>query len=162
MREVINKFGPYIAIGAIVVAGIVAWFSMKSKTEGGAVSRNLAFYVDEETGEESVQAADAIPPLIGKSGKPTVVKAMKYTCDGGKTNKTYALMRYSPDVQERLKNLSASDPVQDAERAKLLGAYFVRSPEPNSRWVPAQSTEGLRIGSIPMCPNGKPGEMAFP
>ena len=161
MRKFINQYGYIIAIAAVVIAVIVIIYSMS----GGAAQQipTQAFYMDEETGEESLGDINGIPPLMGKSGKPTLVKVLKYTCDGGKTKTPYLLIKFPPQVQQEINSLNAEDPVQDMRRAKLMSeAYWVRSPAAGSQWYPAQHPKGVEIAVVPNCPDGKPGVMAFP
>jgi hypothetical protein len=161
MRKFINQYGYIIAIAAVVISLIVIIFSMR----GGSAPQvpTQAFYMDEETGEESLGDINGIPPLMGKNGKATLVKVLKYSCDGGKTKTPYLLIKYPPQVQQKLNSLSADDPVQDIERAKLMDdGYWVRSPASGSQWFPAQHPKGAELAVVPNCPDGKPGQIVFP
>jgi hypothetical protein len=158
VRELINKYGAYIAIGVIVVALVVAWFfTGTSAPPTGDLSQG--FFIDEETGEESVHPITAIPPLMGKSGKPTVVRAYKFSCEGGKNPQTIYLQKYIPEAQERLKNMSPDD--LDRDRVMSRGE-LVRLPGKDKPWVRGTSTEAIPIRTLPDCPGGKAIVMVSP
>jgi hypothetical protein len=161
VRRFINQYG-YIIVGvAVVVAIISIVYSMRGRT--GPAAPTQAYYVDEETGAESVGDINGIPPLMGANGKPTLCKALKYTCDGGKTRTTYLLIKYPPQVQQEIASLNKDDPVQDLKRSKLIEeGYWVRKPEKGSQWYPAMSPQGQELTAVPLCPDGKPSQMVMP
>jgi len=160
VRKFINQYGYIIAIVAVVIALIAIWFGLGSGRV--AMVPTQAFYVDELSGDESLGDINGVPPLTGKTGKPTLCKAMKYTCDGGKTKTTYMLIKFPPHVQQEINSLSKDDPVQDMKRAKLLEDYWVRGPAKDSQWVPVKSPKGQELTAVPACPDGKPGQIVYP
>src|SRR4051812_265814 len=100
----LKKFGLAIVVALLVLAGLSYWF--RSGRPPAPLSQgNKAFFVDEESGDESVGDINAIPPLAGKSGKLTVVRVVKYTCDGGKTKKALFYAKYPEEVQAELNSL---------------------------------------------------------
>jgi hypothetical protein len=100
-----------------------------------------ADYVDEETGEESTGPAASVPPLQGKAGRPTVVRMVKRSSDGGKTTKTVYLEKHTADAKQQLSTMKADDPGRaEVEKKGLL----MRSPQAGSKWVPAESPEGQK------------------
>ena len=158
MRNILNKFGIPIAIIIIFAAGIYAWRSTH-KGAGNLGNISLGFFVDEVTSEESVHRLSEIPPLPGKDGNPTVVRAMKYSCDAGANPKTIYLLKYTPEALTDLQTL----PVDDPRRPTVFfSGQLVRSPEAGAKWVPLQSPEGEEVIALPECPNGKPIVMVSP
>jgi hypothetical protein len=156
MRRFIARFGYYIlaAIGLIVLLVVsLFWFQ-----ENPHIQPN-AFYVDEETSEELVRPVTEIPPLIGKSGKPTLVRATKISCDGGKTSRIAFLESFTPEAQAQLKTL----PPESTQRIDVIrrGA-IIRLPEPGSPWVLDSSSEGQRIRENVSCPSGATPTLVLP
>src|SRR5580704_8056215 len=105
MREFINKHGTVIGAALLVAAALVIYFFYLRKGSGPT---NLAYYIDEETGEESIHPRTDLPPLIGKSGRPTVVEEFKFTCDGGSTVKVAYYFKFTDSAKKRFDDLVAS------------------------------------------------------
>jgi len=141
MREWLNKFGVYVVGGALVVA-VILYFVMGSSAKAPSSNDVKAFYLDEETGEESLHPVSQVPPLIGKSGKPTVVQAIKYSCDGGKTKKIAYLRKYTPEAKEALDRAYAT---QTNPGINARANELVRLPEKGNEWYPVQSNEGATV-----------------
>jgi len=168
-REFLNKYGVHIAVVFFVIALLAVVFrcsggpSNQPYVDTFLGNRNLAFFVDEETGEESVHAVSEIPPLVGKSGKPTVVKALKFSTDGGKTAKAHYYLKYTEESKAELESLAATDPQAEARRMTLeREGLQVRSPAPESPWVRLHSSEGLAITTFPTSPDGKQATFVRP
>jgi hypothetical protein len=120
------------------------------------------YLVDEETGDQSTGPLGGFPPFPGKNGKLTVVGAMKYSCDNGKTVQTLYLFKYTDAAQAELNSLPGG-PVGDLRRGELLQrGQLVRSPAPGSPWLEAQSADGISLMAPAQCPNGNPAEMVYP
>jgi hypothetical protein len=100
---------------------------------------------------------------MGRNGKPTLCKALKYTCDAGATKRIYLLIKYPPEVQAEISALPKNDAVSDLRRSELmLNRYLVRSPVQGSPWYPAKSQQGMELESVPSCPDGTPGQVVYP
>jgi hypothetical protein len=110
----------------------------------------MAFYVDEETGEEVARPAEEYPPLIGKSGKPTLVRVVKFTCDDEKTVTTAYYEKYSDEAKRLLEQKDNPHAPDIAFRGLL-----VRSPEKGSPWVPQTSGPGAELLSRVKCDDPK-------
>ncbi|MCL2645722.1 MAG: hypothetical protein FWD61_01810 [Phycisphaerales bacterium] len=152
MREWINKYAVYIIVVALAIAVVSYLRSGRQSKSQFLPEYTLAWYVDEETNEESVRPISELPPLPGKSGKLTVVRAIKVTYDDGQTSQTVYLEKFTPEAQERLSKLAVDDIQRDTFFGKL-----VRLPEPGSHWVPADSSEGTQIrDSIANSDHGTP------
>jgi len=142
MRELINKYA-YVIIGVAIVGAMVLAVtrgcSNKPPTE--VVKYMKAFYMDEETGEESVHSAAELPPLLGKSGKPTLVKAYKFTAGDGKDVIVY-LEKYSDQAIEELK----SSETDDMRKADLtMSGLLIRLPGEGNKWLAKNSPLGQKI-----------------
>jgi hypothetical protein len=157
MRQLLQKYGYAIAAGLIVLAGILIFFRSSSTSKEGDPSK--AFFVDEETNEEMILPTTEIPPLLGKGGKPTVVKAFKYTCGSPSDAKVYYFLKYTEEAQAKLKSMPADDPnrYDVVEKGEL-----VRSAQPGSPWVRARDPRANEVKSIPECTPGVPGTIIHP
>jgi len=157
MRTLINKYGLPAAISFLVLAALFAW--LWSERRGNVTGdQTRAFFVDEESGEEVVRPASDLPPVVGKSGRPTLVKAIKYGCKGNNPEVLY-WMKYTPEALAALQSL----PADDARRADIdLRGQLVRSPKAGSAWVPLRSREGDLVTRVPDCPDGSPMQAIYP
>jgi len=147
MREMINKYAYYI-IGAVVVVAILLFFLRGGEKPNNVTAASKTFYVDEETGKESVRAGIEFPPLVGASGKRTLVQACKFSADGGETKTIAYLLKYTDEAQEEL----ASKPNLDDSRKSDLArdCLLVRRPGDGQKWVLRSSTEGQNIVNNPI------------
>jgi hypothetical protein len=151
VRELLNKYGKII-VPSVLVLAVVLYLAIGRKAKPVTGNTSLAFFVDEETGVESSRPVTELPPLVGSSGKPTVVRAIKYSCDGGKTVTTAYWSKYTEAAQAALKSLPEED-----EKRSMIGnqGELVRSPQKGSQWVHINSAEGRKISEIPTCPSGE-------
>ena len=162
MREFINKYG-YILAPIVVVLGIIVYFILRHTPSPGARAGNAryAFFIDEETGAESVLIQPQIPPLMGKSGRPTVARAVKFSCDGGRTAQVLYLFKYTDAAQAELKSLPDNDTAADFRRADLEAhGTLIRAPAAGP-WVPGDSQEAETL-TTPVCPEGKSALIVYP
>jgi hypothetical protein len=156
MRTLIARFGPYIVVAILLLAGLLYFFLRP--TNNSPAQPNV-FYLDELTNEESVHAVTDIPPLIGKSGKPTLVKATKISCDGGKTSHIAFLEKFTPEAQEQLKKL----PPESTQRIDVIRrGSLIRLPAAGSPWVLDASPQGQKIRNQNACPEGKQTTLVLP
>jgi hypothetical protein len=133
------------ALGAVLVAVILAClaFAFPYVWPRGANPVLGTYYVNEETGELSIQPLHAIPPLPDAAGQPVLVRACLYTADGGKTKSAAYYEKYSDAVQAMLA-AGAQDPGKYDDRLFKSGR-LVRLPEKGSPWVEADSDAGRKI-----------------
>jgi hypothetical protein len=162
VRNLLNKYG-YIIAGAIVlIALLLFWFNSRRPTVStGNFKGNpsLAFYIDEETGIESVHPADEIPPLPGKNGKDTVVQEAKFIGPAEKIPKTYYLLKYSDEARSQAQTL----PKDDLTRMNLLyEGQLIRAPESGSPWLSIHDPEAEKIVNAPQSGPGAPRRPVFP
>jgi hypothetical protein len=159
MREFLNKYGYYVIGGALVLALMLYLVTRGPSALNPMGDRSKGFFVDEETNDESVHSIDEIPPLMGKSGRPTVVRAMKFSCDNGRNPKTIYLLKYTPEAQEQLKAMQPDD----LNRSNVMTkGELLRLPAPGSPWVSAESDEGAIVRTLPDCPDRRPIVMVSP
>jgi len=142
MRDVINKYAYPIAGVVLVFALLFAAFQCRGKSHAPEVAKYFkAFFIDEETGEESVRSVNDYPPLMGKSGKRTVVRAYKFTNDGGKTVVIGYLEKYSDEAIEVLTTSKNA-----GHKMNILNAGpLIRLPSANQEWVERNSPAGKEL-----------------
>jgi hypothetical protein len=146
MRPFLDKYGVYLVAVAFVVAGIV-WFFFG---RGGHLPQS-AFFIDEDTGQESVRPVTDIPPLIGAKGNPSLVKVYKYSTDGGKTVHVGYYLKFTPEMKAKMEELQQHpDPNSQLQPGS---AMLVRKPESGPPgWVKISSSEGQKIVDIDAAP----------
>jgi hypothetical protein len=147
MRQGVQKSGVWVAVALLAGAGFVAYRYAHSS---GYHPPTSAYFVDEETGEELVRPATDIPPLMGKSGKPTVVREFKYSVDGGKTSKVAYYFKYSDSMKEKLEAAIAAGKGGDLDGNP---GEWVRSPAPQSKWALLGTPEAQAISHVDLPPN---------
>jgi len=162
MKKIIEKFGVHIIGGVFVLALIVAVVNLRSSAiERWVGDPSQAWFIDEETGEESVRSADEIPPLVGASGLPTVVQVVKFIADNESEPVTGYFVKYSEPVRRRADALPAN--VDESRRLEVLfPGQFIRSPAAGSQWVPITDAQAATIMSIPEKSPGHPRMQTFP
>jgi hypothetical protein len=154
MREFFNRYGVAVVVVVLLIAGAVYWFYGRGAPEAEA-SGVKAFYIDEETGEESVRPVTDVPPLAGKGGKDTVVVAAKYSCDGGKTSQVGYLMKYTPEGKAALEEVYKAGKDESSININMMQQVLVRLPGKDGQWVFKQSDMGMRITDAGECPPGQ-------
>ena len=149
MQTLINKYG-FPIIGVILVIAI-AIFAFNSRKRSDVISEAdlraiKVFWVDDETGEEVVLPDNELSPRVGADGRRTLVRAYKFTRDGGQTVVTAYLEKYSDKAVAEL-------PTADtAYRLHLeMHELLVRQPGEGQKWVPSNSPKGeaIRFAQIP-------------
>lgn len=145
-------------IAVIVAIGffLTCWFFFRNR----APNTSQAFFIDEETGEESIRSAFQYPPLLGKSGKPTVVEEFKYTCDGGATVKVAYYMKYTDTMKKHLDDSYAQTQKPNDFDASI--GLLIRSPVQGSPWVSWHSEASSPIKDAMTCPEGHNIETVLP
>ena len=161
MRNFINKYGYVVAAAVILVAVVAVFLNTRKKPAPLPYAGNpeLAFFVDEITGDESVLSADEIPPLPGKDGKDSLMIAVKFKSDTEKEPKTWYLVKYPTDVRDKARSL----PKDSLDRMNMLeSSRLVRSPESGSPWVPQYGADAEKIVTVPESSPGHPRQPVFP
>lgn len=152
------KFGMAVVAGMVCCAATMLWAenaaTQPATTEPKAPPvPTKMYYIDEETGEESLQPMDAIPPLLNKNGKPMLVRAIYMRCSvcGGE-KKLMFLEKFTPEGKIAMEKLRADSKATDQDYlAVRMRGYLVKSPEKGSRWVLAESEPGWKITEF-KCP----------
>jgi len=155
MQAFMSKFGIPLVVALFVLAAVVLFINLRG---GSSVTgnMNLAFFIDEETGTESKLPASELPPLMSKDGKPSVVGVAKFGFQDNKTGKIIEervvyYYKFTPEAQEALKTMDKHAP----ERQDVFfTGQLVRSPQPDSKWVPYKSDEGMAVTVLPNPPTG--------
>lgn len=162
IREALQQQAVVVAsVALLVVLLMVWWVSLNLGLLSTQAAAPRAYFIDEETGETSIHLADEIPPLLGKSGKPTVVQLIYYTCGSCADRKPAYYRKFTPETREILKkvrtaNLTPATPSPSASGPDgrtnpwilLLGAgqgELVRLPQTGSPWIPLLSAPGSKL-----------------
>jgi hypothetical protein len=159
MHEFFRKYGPFVVGGILLFALLYYVFVARKAGESKLGNPNYNFFVDEETGEESVHPNSELPPLIGASGKPTVVVAVKWACQDGSNVKTVYLQRYTPEALEKLRAMGPDD----LNRSNVMTeGEQLRDPSPGSSWVSASSDAAAQLRTPQECADKKPMAAYYP
>jgi hypothetical protein len=156
LRQWIERHRVWVRVvaAAVVVAAIV--WALWPKTLPRRVVFAQDYFIDEETGKEYVRNMSEIPPLLGDSGRPTVVRAHFFSCDGGKTRKIAYLESYTEEGKVAYKALLAirDRPPPEDLLAKVLHETLVRRPGKGEPWVRGDLPAALEIANSFHCPEG--------
>ncbi len=180
LRQTINENAAVMSIIAVVVVILTIAYLVHEYVYHPLpnASTALSYYYDTSDQKLLALPANQYPPLIGKTGKPTVFLAICYTCSTSAHKKIAYLEKYSEEFKsamEKMLKIQASfnngtsgvSPDNQAVQQQMQqlqmqlrtatqmgGAMLVRSVKPGSHWYPTQSPEGQRICTLPPCPNG--------
>jgi len=152
IRTWVNTHGTIVAASFIALAALVVVSSHFLGKPSHPAPPTHCFFVDEVTGEAVVEPIDAIPPLPGKDGSPTLVRAVYYTL-GRDDEKQLAYMEKHSEEGRAAAVARASDPNIMGPPPQLL----VRGPEAGSKWVLRDSEEGMKVMNVLNEQLGKPG-----
>lgn len=118
----------------------------------------MAYYIDEETGEVSTRPASDVPPLPGKSGRPTIVRAIYLTASTVDQKFLAYYEKYTDAAKARQSQAGTTDgkiSVVPFDR----NVFLIRRPEAGSPWVNAGSPEGMKL--VDAIYNPRPGAPAL-
>jgi hypothetical protein len=156
MRKFLNQYGAYVGVGVLVIAGFLL-YALNHKP--AAKLPQKGYFVDEDTGEESVRPLTEVPPLTGTGGKETVVRAYKYNCDKNGAAKVAYYFKYTPEVKAKLQSLAGTAELGNYDPSN---GELVRLPEKGSPWIPFKSTEAQKVITNFDCPAGHDISMMVP
>jgi len=123
-----------IALVAVVAIGALATVGL-----GGSVD-----FVDEVTRETTVRSVLDVPPMIGKEGGPTLVRAIYENDSAGK--KLVYLQRYDEAAKNCLERWNAGkERPSPAGLTNIEEGQLVRGVGKGSAWVRADSEDGVRV-----------------
>lgn len=125
--------------------------------EAVAGTRRTAYFIDTADGSLTIRPRSDIPPLVGKTGKLTVVLGVFYSCGSCKDKRLAYLLKYTKAEQERLQRLQRRSPGDRTTQIAAIQAFegmLVRRPANGSRWFPASSPTGTQIMALPDCASG--------
>ncbi|MCL5946258.1 MAG: hypothetical protein M1472_05320 [Planctomycetes bacterium] len=165
LRNTINENSAVVSIIAAVVAIVAIAFIVRNFIQTPNYGPTTAYYYDTSDGSVQVLPRSKYPPLIGKTGKPTLVWAEYYTCSSCSDKKLAYLEKYSPQAKKAMEQLQAeaNNPKTKGmppnfammQMAMAGGGMLVRSPQKGSQWYPLESPEGMRIATPPACASGQ-------
>ena len=150
IRTWINRHGAVVAASLIVIATVAVLSTRSCKSTVPTVVPTRAFFVDEVTREIEIQPIDAISPLPGKTGQPTLVQGFYYTLGTDAEKQLGYMQKYTPTGRAALEKFRQAPPnAMSPEQASLISSInaevLVRGPEEGSNWVPVESPAGLEI-----------------
>ena len=152
MRAFLNKYGIYVVVVALVIVGLILFLTRSTTHAPGS-----AFFIDEDSGQESVRAVTDIPPLPGAKGNPSIVKVYKYTTEGDKTVHVGYYIKFTPEMKQQMEELQRHpDPNSTLEPGNGM---LVRKPDGSPKdWYKVSSPEGQKIVTV----SSGPVEAAYP
>ena len=152
LRDWANQHGTIVGALAIVIAVLVIFWSRWAMTPATPVIPTHMFFVDDITGDIVVEPVDAIPPLPGPDGRPTLVRGYFYTLGSDADKQLAYLEKYSDAGRAAMAARATATEPMDSPPETL-----VRAPKPGSPWVRLESPEGERVMSVLNDAAVKPG-----
>jgi hypothetical protein len=142
------------AIGLLALAGAIVYYGMKGTRPHAS---SMAYFIDEETGEESTRPVNDIPPLLGKGNRASVVREVKYSVDG--KVKTAYYYKFTDAMKKKIEGVIAGGGnIGDMD---VGPGQLVRSPDPGSKWVNVVSEGGQSVSHIDLS-QGKDIQVVVP
>ena len=153
LREHLNS--GYLRFLILPLLALCGWavYASYHATSGSQIPdfRNKVFFLDVESNEVIIKTDADIPPLLSRSGKPTVVQAIYQTTTTCKDKTLVYLLKYTDEAKAAIDEKESK---LGRFRYSILIEYtndvLVRRPEPDSPWVSGNSPEGVAImNSLP-------------
>ena len=145
VRTYLSEHMGLSAVALLMLIGGAAWFIWHGASGGNPAGTVMDYFYDEESHEVVVRGASEIAPLIGKSGQPTLVRAVYYTEGGDGVRKLAYLEKYDEPTKaalERQVHQGSGDPGGGMMPGN---GKLVRGPEEGAKWVPAFSEQGTAV-----------------
>ena len=147
-RNTLNKYQRPVTVlvvgGALLVISLSMGAAYHNACSGNYAALQTTF-IDEVTGRTYLEPITALPPLPGRGGKPTIVRPVYYSPDGGKTQKLAYLEKFTDQAKAALEKHAQASTAPAGLKALVESGRLIRSPEPGSPWVPAMSAEGVQL-----------------
>jgi hypothetical protein len=156
LRTTVNEHAKGVSLGLAIFILLISMVSLWSYMRRPALAQKAvryAYFVDEETGRETYEPIRAVPPLTGASGKPTLVRAFFYSCDGGKTRIAAYYDEYLPEAKKLLEAHQEKG-MDAATYEQVESGHVVRSPGNGAPWVPFSSVVGMQVRNSFHCADG--------
>lgn len=164
IRNTINENSAVMSIIAAVVAIVAIAFIVRNFFHTPNYGPTTAYYYDTSDGSVQVLPRSKYPPLIGKTGKPTLVWAIYYSCSSCSDKQLAYLEKYTSQAKAAMKQFQqqANNPKSKGmppnfammQMAMAGGGMLVRSPQKGSKWYPLESPQGMQVATPPACPSG--------
>ena len=139
VREFFRRRPVVTVVLALAAIGGAVYYAVTSSHTKTAV---LSGFYDEATGEGVERSIRDVPPLKGKGGEMTVVRA-GYRTEADGARKLAYLEKYSDqakaEVEKHLRGEAEGPPNIPPD------GHLVRRPEPGSPWAPINSRQGREI-----------------
>jgi len=154
LREHLNRYQWVVGVMLLGIMALVVRVSLWPAFFPGRESLPDAYFVDEETGQETRVPGNSIPPLPGASGKLTRVRAVYYNSKDGKLHQLAYLEKFNPDTKALLDGMVNGKSPEINAAFFPGGGHLVRSPEPGAPWVDSNSADGRKLTeSFPTLPD---------
>ena len=165
IREMLNKNALVVAVVVGVLLIIMGWGLLKNT---GIIPETYkvpkTYFIDEETQEVTVRDATDVPPLMGKSGKATVVEVIYATCTTCAEKQPVYYRKFTDDAKTAMEKARSTPPPSAGGQGApppppmmmwMDQAQLVRAPVAGSKWVPVTSPQGFAImqTASSKCPN---------
>jgi hypothetical protein len=141
LREQINRHPVKTSLVLIAIVGSLIYFTLRNprvRTPDGD-------FIDETTGQTYVMPISAIPPLPGKDGNLTVVRAYYSGPSGDQPRTLLYLQKYSPEAKATLEQFEKGNQLGEPQFTDPHTSVWVCKPEPGSQWVLLDTPEGRAI-----------------
>lgn len=169
LREKVNqnRNGAVALISVLLVASVVlGWRWLRPGPKTGKPTSY--YFYDTANDQLSTAPANRLPPQIGATGKPTLVRAVMLTCTGCGDRRLAYLLKYTAAAKKARRLLdqppaASAPPALAADYASRLSdrklqvseGTLVRLPAQGSPWVLAMSAAGATlIHNARHCPDG--------
>lgn len=139
-------------------------FFRSGQAKAAAGDGRMVYFIDTSNWALLVRPKADVPPLIGATGKPTVVRAVFFTYTSCKNKKLLYLLKYTPTEQKilmRLQHHHGGDKSLFAIEMQTILGTLVRLPVKGSHWFLANSPTGQRI-MTPPADSGRPAHFCNP
>lgn len=158
IRDTVNANSKVVALVLIVVIVVALAYLIKSNfMRNTPVFSTKGYFIDEETGEVKVLEKSQHAPLLGASGKPTVVRVYYFTCTSCKERKPIYYEKFTDEAKAIIDRPDRNQWTPQDETIVRMGT-MIRSPEPNSPWYNVMTKEANDIKARIECTTGNPQE----
>jgi hypothetical protein len=141
LREQLNRHPVMASLLTAALVGSLIYAAVRNP----APPTPRGDFIDETTGESMVRSIADVPPLPGKDGGLTVVRAYYSVPTGDGQRKLLYLQKYSPETKAYLEQYLKEHRTGQPQFPDPQTAILVRKPEAGSPWVPLETPEGRAI-----------------
>lgn len=146
VRNAINNNSLVVSIATVVVIVSLIFFLLYNMRVIGNSVRvpTKSFYVEEEDMSVTERPIADIPPLMGKSGKLTLVRGVFYTYTTDKDKKLAYMEKYTEKAKAAMEKMQKSKEMNGEEVMIAEEGLWVRSKD-DPKWYKSQTEQGQKI-----------------